>query len=29
MVNLKKRENDFRDMAIDLLKRFQEDVGEV
>ncbi|CAA6672243.1 unnamed protein product [Spirodela intermedia] len=29
MVNLKKRENDFRDMAIDLLKRFQEDVGEL
>ncbi|XP_078433647.1 translation initiation factor IF3-2, chloroplastic-like [Wolffia australiana] len=29
IVNLKRRENDFRDMAIELLKRFQEDVGEL
>ena len=29
IVNLKRRENDFKDMAIELLKRFKEDIGEV
>lgn len=29
MVNLKGRENEFRNIAIELLRRFQNDVGEV
>ncbi|XP_062078470.1 translation initiation factor IF3-4, chloroplastic [Humulus lupulus] len=29
IVNLKGRENDFRNIAIDLIKRFQNDVGEL
>lgn len=29
IVNLKGRENEFRNIAIELIKRFQNDVGEV
>ena len=29
VVNLKGRENEFRNIAIELIKRFQSDVGEV
>jgi translation initiation factor IF-3 len=29
IVNLKGRENEFRNMAIELIRRFQNDVGEV
>lgn len=29
IVNLKGRENDFRNIAIELIRRFQNDVGEV
>lgn len=29
IVNLKGRENEFRNTAIELLKRFQNDIGEV
>ena len=29
MVNLKGRENEFRNKAIELLKRFQSEIGEV
>ena len=29
IVNLKGRENDFRNIAIELLRRFQNEVGEV
>lgn len=28
-MNLKGRENEFRNIAIELLKRFQSDIGEV
>ena len=29
IVNLKGRENEFRNIAIELIRRFQNDVGEV
>lgn len=29
IVNLKGRENEFRNMAMELIRRFQNDVGEV
>jgi len=29
IVNLKRRENEFKDNAVELLKRFQAEVGEV
>lgn len=29
IVNLKGRENEFRNIAIELLRRFQNDIGEV
>lgn len=29
IVNLKGRENEFRNIAIELIKRFQNDIGEV
>lgn len=29
IVNMKGRENEFRNMAIELIRRFQNDVGEV